>query len=168
MPDSTSPCPCGSGVTYTSCCEPVVAGRAKAATAEATMRARYTAFATGAVDFLIDSHHTSTRGKLKRKDLEDWSKNSVWQGLEILASQDGGSEQNQGTVTFRARYTKLGKETVHEEHAKFEREDGAWRFVDGGPIPQAPVRREAPKVGRNDPCPCGSGKKYKKCCEGKA
>ncbi len=28
----------------------------------------------------------------------------------------------------------------------------------------APVKRDAPKVGRNDPCPCGSGKKYKKCC----
>jgi uncharacterized protein len=27
-----------------------------------------------------------------------------------------------------------------------------------------PVRREAPKVGRNDPCPCGSGKKFKRCC----
>jgi len=26
------------------------------------------------------------------------------------------------------------------------------------------VRRDTPKVGRNDPCPCGSGKKYKKCC----
>ena len=29
---------------------------------------------------------------------------------------------------------------------------------------QEPVKRSAPKVGRNDPCPCGSGKKYKKCC----
>ena len=28
----------------------------------------------------------------------------------------------------------------------------------------APIRRGQPKVGRNDPCPCGSGKKYKKCC----
>ena len=27
-----------------------------------------------------------------------------------------------------------------------------------------PVRREMPKVGRNQPCPCGSGKKYKNCC----
>lgn len=27
-----------------------------------------------------------------------------------------------------------------------------------------PLRREAPKVGRNDMCPCGSGKKFKKCC----
>ena len=30
--------------------------------------------------------------------------------------------------------------------------------------PQVPFIRESPKIGRNDPCPCGSGKKYKKCC----
>ena len=30
------------------------------------------------------------------------------------------------------------------------------------------VRNEGPKVGRNDPCPCGSGKKYKKCCGARA
>lgn len=30
------------------------------------------------------------------------------------------------------------------------------------------IRREVPKIGRNDPCPCGSGRKFKKCCEGKA
>ena len=29
--------------------------------------------------------------------------------------------------------------------------------------PLAPFRRETPKVGRNDPCPCGSGQKFKKC-----
>ena len=32
------------------------------------------------------------------------------------------------------------------------------------PAPATPVRRSEPKVGRNDPCPCGSGKKFKKCC----
>jgi uncharacterized protein YchJ len=32
------------------------------------------------------------------------------------------------------------------------------------PAPAVPVRRSEPKVGRNDPCPCGSGKKFKKCC----
>ena len=35
---------------------------------------------------------------------------------------------------------------------------------EGGAPVKRPVRRQAPKVGRNDPCPCGSGKKYKKCC----
>jgi preprotein translocase subunit SecA len=40
----------------------------------------------------------------------------------------------------------------------------------GGPQPGAdveviqPIRNTAPRIGRNDPCPCGSGKKYKKCC----
>jgi len=41
---------------------------------------------------------------------------------------------------------------------------------DDAPIPDAPVEqvhKEKGNVGRNDPCPCGSGKKYKKCC-GKA
>ncbi|MFH0802059.1 MAG: SEC-C metal-binding domain-containing protein [bacterium] len=35
---------------------------------------------------------------------------------------------------------------------------------EGGSVPVKTVRRETRKVGRNDACPCGSGKKYKKCC----
>jgi len=51
----------------------------------------------------------------------------------------------------------------HEGVSAYETE------ADQGPIGSTqerpePIRREAPKVGRNDPCPCGSGKKYKKCC----
>jgi len=38
----------------------------------------------------------------------------------------------------------------------------------GGDVPKVETyKREKPKVGRNDPCPCGSGKKYKKCCGSK-
>ncbi|MBQ5389368.1 MAG: SEC-C domain-containing protein [Clostridia bacterium] len=52
--------------------------------------------------------------------------------------------------------------------APIERKQVAKPLVEGfagGKVPQkrAPVRK-AEKVGRNDPCPCGSGKKYKKCC----
>ncbi|MHC4954620.1 MAG: preprotein translocase subunit SecA [Planctomycetota bacterium] len=52
---------------------------------------------------------------------------------------------------------------TQEEASAYETE------ADQGPIGSAPeriepIRRETPKVGRNDPCPCGSGKKYKKCC----
>jgi preprotein translocase subunit SecA len=39
---------------------------------------------------------------------------------------------------------------------------------DDGPTITIPLRRELPKVGRNDPCPCGSGKKFKQCCGRKA
>ena len=37
-------------------------------------------------------------------------------------------------------------------------------YLDRPPAAPATIRRDAPKIGRNDPCPCGSGKKYKKCC----
>ena len=52
--------------------------------------------------------------------------------------------------------------STHEGASAYETE------ADQGPIgstPEAPapIRREEPKVGRNDPCPCGSGKKYKRC-----
>ena len=39
---------------------------------------------------------------------------------------------------------------------------------EGGEAAPQPMRRAQPKVGRNDPCPCGSGKKYKKCCGAEA
>ena len=42
--------------------------------------------------------------------------------------------------------------------------DGKWFYVDGDMVKPKPVVRDKPKVGRNEPCPCGSGRKYKKCC----
>lgn len=52
-----------------------------------------------------------------------------------------------------------------QHNGKFIREIGGWgkyyRFLKD----QKTIRRESAKVGRNDPCPCGSGKKNKKCCK---
>jgi len=67
-------------------------------------------------------------------------------------------------VEFRALYTANGEFCNHHERSVFRRENGDWRFVDGDFVAEKPIEREEPKVGRNDPCPCGSGKKYKKCC----
>lgn len=67
---------------------------------------------------------------------------------------------NRAHVNFEARYEdKEGTAVNHRERALFEREDGEWRFVTGGGIPVTSL-----KIGRNEPCTCGSGKKYKKCC----
>jgi SEC-C motif-containing protein len=52
----------------------------------------------------------------------------------------------------------------HHERSVFEKIENRWYFKEGEMMKPKQVRREAPKVGRNDPCPCGSGKKYKKCC----
>ncbi|MFH1854431.1 MAG: preprotein translocase subunit SecA [Candidatus Omnitrophota bacterium] len=70
----------------------------------------------------------------------------------------------------RGVFQSLPKKFVHSEAAPMSRiptpSEGQGGIEDGLPQlnePQ-PQRRESPKVGRNDPCPCGSGKKYKKCC----
>lgn len=162
MTDTTL-CICGSKLPFAECCEPIITGARKPLTAEATMRARYTAFARGHIDFLLESQHSKNREKVKRRELEDWSKRSEWLGLEILATDAGLEADEKGSVSFHARY-QMGKTvTDHKERAEFEKENGEWRFVDGTPITHAPVLRTAPKVGRNDPCTCGSGKKYKYC-----
>jgi len=50
-----------------------------------------------------------------------------------------------------------------DEMKKQEQEDLSFSHSDGSNIKQ-PVQRNSKKIKRNDPCPCGSGKKYKKCC----
>ena len=52
------------------------------------------------------------------------------------------------------------KETVQITNASLENING----IDGETTNHEPIRNEGPKIGRNDPCPCGSGKKYKNCC----
>ncbi len=69
-----------------------------------------------------------------------------------------------GLVEFTARFKTEGKEHEHVEIAVFGREDGRWVYAGSANGPGKTVRHEKPKPGRNDPCPCGSGKKYKKCC----
>lgn len=161
-------CICGKGDSLETCCGPALAGKAWPTTAEGLMRARYAAYATGNVDFVIDSHDPATRSEIDRKHTEAWSTKSSWLGLEILSTEAGGENDTEGVVEFLARY-KLGNVTVpHRERATFRKIDGKWYFIDGQELNAPPVRHEGPRVGRNDPCPCGSGKKHKKCCGAKA
>jgi SEC-C motif-containing protein len=131
------------------------------------MRARYTAYAIGAIEYLEESIHPDHRDGVDRESTKAWSDNAEWQGLDIIATDAGGANDDKGTVEFRARFSIKGVPQEHHERATFERKDGRWYFVDGELVRQKPVTREGPRVGRNDPCPCGSGKKYKK-CHGKA
>jgi SEC-C motif-containing protein len=160
-------CACGVGETTETCCGPIIEGKKNAPTAEALMRARYTAYAIGQIDFLEESIHPDHRDGVDRDSTKAWSENADWKGLDIIATEAGGPNDQKGTVEFRARFSIKGVAQEHHERATFERKDQRWYFVDGELVRQKPVTREGPRVGRNDACPCGSGKKYKKCC-GKA
>ncbi len=157
-------CVCGKGESLETCCGPYLSGKSWPTTAEALMRARYAAYATQNIDFILRTHHPSTIGSVDRENTEKWSRSAEWLGLEIVSVEQGGETDEIGTVGFVARYTIRGVTIPHRERAEFEKLDGKWYFVDGKEQKPPPVRREGPEIGRNDPCPCGSGKKFKKCC----
>lgn len=157
-------CPCTSGDDYATCCEPVIGQQRKAATAEELMRSRYSAYALGHIDWIVDSQSPDGRQFVDRKATEEWSKRAKWHKLEVLETKDGGDGDTEGFVDFKAYYTIAGEDITHHEIASFRKEDGDWYFVDGIEVKPRPFKRIEPKVGPNDPCTCGSGKKWKKCC----
>jgi len=157
-------CPCGSELEYAQCCEPVITGVSPATTAEQLMRARYSAYTQVAMDFLLESQHPDSRDNNDPESSRDWAENSDWHGLAILDTEGGGPDDDTGKVEFLARYTYGGDDAEYHEVGSFVKEEGLWYFTEGEPGVRKPVIREEPKVGRNDPCPCGSGKKFKRCC----
>lgn len=157
-----SSCPCGSGADFETCCGPLLGG-APAPNPEALMRSRYTAFVKGDIDYMERSQAPDDEEPFDRAGIEEMARSVTWTGLEILATSGGGEADATGTVEFAAHYKRNGTAQIHHERGNFRRADGRWLYVDGVISPKGPPRQVV-KVGRNDPCPCGSGKKYKKCC----
>ena len=161
MTETNETCPCGSGASFGDCCEPIIKGTRESETAEELMRARYSAFVTQAIDFIIASTHSRTRKDVDLTFIREWSETSTWHGLEILETKQ--VNENKAFVSFEAQFAQGDEVQHHREKSLFERENGEWRFVTGDELKNPTVRYETPPPGRNDPCPCGSGKKYKKC-----
>ncbi|MFN3713548.1 MAG: YchJ family protein [Alcanivoracaceae bacterium] len=142
-------CLCGSGVAATQCCVRFHAGEA-APTPEALMRSRYTAYARNRMDYVRATWHPQTCPVDLPADTA-----TCWRRLEIV---DAGASGDEGYVHFRAVWQSGDQWGVLEERSRFLRQQGRWLYHSGqvGQISLTP--------GRNDPCPCGSGKKVKKCC----
>lgn len=157
-------CYCGSGREFAACCEPYITGAALAPTAESLMRSRYSAHCVKDYDYLDHTVHPDIRDESDHEEMQKWSKAVTWEGLQILSVKEGAENDDAGQVGFTARYAMNGVPQTFTEDAFFRKEEGQWYYVDGNVRGQTPARRDEPKVGRNDPCPCGSGKKFKKCC----
>jgi len=119
-------CPCGSGLDYSGCCEPLHLGAA-AEPAEALMRSRFSAFALGLEGYLLASWHPSTRPATL--ELDD---GTGWRKLQIVDAVAGGRGDETGLVEFRASYRDAdGTAGVLHERSRFERVDGRWAYLDG-------------------------------------
>jgi len=147
------PCHCGSNEPYEACCAPLIAEERPAPTAEALMRSRYSAYVVGAGEYIVATtvpeHRVAADAELIRAQAES----TQWLGLSVLRSSQ---KETEAVVEFRAFFRRENGIGVHHERSTFRRSDGRWYYESG-------ILYEA-SVGRNEACPCGSGKKYKKCC----
>lgn len=145
-------CPCLSGQPYLACCGPFHQHQQNAQSALALMRSRYSAFCLGEVDYLLDTLHPSKRQPNEREALQASIKETHWLGLKII---DHKEVAELAEVEFVAFYEDAPVSQLHER-SRFSREAGRWYYHDGLFLP-------AIKLGRNEPCFCGSGKKMKHC-----
>jgi SEC-C motif-containing protein len=174
MSDDEKLCPCGSGLNYDECCEPYIKGVKDPPTAEALMRSRYSAYAKKEVSYIVNtcSPNGPDEEKIDEKETRKWAEKSNWLGLTIVSSTEGGAGDEKGYVEFKALYEADGVKQTHHEKAVFEKVKHKdketekmtekWYYSTGKMIIEQVIRKE-PKVGRNELCPCGSGKKYKHC-----
>lgn len=146
-------CPCGSALEYSSCCQRYLSGEELAPGPSQLMRSRYSAFVMKDADYLIKTWHPSCQAQTFRAELEKGFSQTEWLGLTLFAS-DEGRVPNEGFVSFVARFNDNNRPGAIIERSRFLKENGQWYYIDG----------TRPLIGRNDPCPCGSGKKFKKCC----
>jgi len=138
----TGLCPCDSGMIYTACCEPVIKG-VVAVSAETLMRSRYSAYVLGHWNYLYESWHPDTRPSKVSPTTTDWL------GLTIIHATEN-------TVEFIAGFRDSSKIMALHETSRFAQVAGYWRYLDGA--------CNVSEAGRNEPCPCGSGLKTKRCC----
>ena len=156
-------CPCSSQIEFNDCCEPILNGE-PALTAEKLMRARYTAYTQVNMDFVTQTHDPSTLKKTDMQENKAWAEKTDWLGLEILSTEKGLEDDDWGKIEFKAKYSTDKESGTHHEISEFNKKKGIWYFSKGQSPESLQIINTEPKVGRNDPCSCGSGKKFKKCC----
>ena len=147
-------CPCGSNLPYAACCLPILENQHRAETAEALMRSRYTAFVQKHEKHILASWHLKNRPE--KLNFDDFP--VAWLGLKIHKIEGGSANDTHGSVEFTATYIENGLLTKLRETSQFVQEEELWFYLGG----ECTVKRQ--KVERNGPCPCGSGKKFKRCC----
>ncbi|MTI09752.1 YchJ family protein [Curvivirga aplysinae] len=157
-----SECPCGSHAEYEACCAPFHNG-AIAETPEQVMRSRYSAFVVDKLQYLEDTLTEESKSDYDAEETKTWAENAKWLKLEVRNTTGGTKDDTTGTVEFVANFKVGPEQHAHHEVSTFVKEGDRWLYSHGDMNPRQ-EQRIVTKVGRNEPCPCGSGKKYKKCC----
>lgn len=138
-------CPCGSRKLYGACCGQYHTGVALPPTAEALMRSRYSAYAKGLVDYIVDTTHPDNPlaqkddGVSLRKDVIATCKKISWDKLVVLETED--VSEGEAYVTFQTYFKVKGQQGQRSqgfhtqsfiEKSRFlKSSDGAWLYENG-------------------------------------
>ncbi|MCE0724115.1 MULTISPECIES: YchJ family protein [Legionella] len=155
-----SSCPCGSQNTYELCCGLYIDNKQLPETPEQLMRSRYTAYSMGKIDYIKNTMKGNALISFNEMEAGQWAKSVTWIDLEVMHTSMSGPDK--GFVEFAARFSEHNQIKIIHELSEFHKETGRWFYVDG--VHKAKLNKTSkPKVSRNAPCPCGSGKKFKNC-----
>jgi len=147
------PCPCHSGKTYQLCCAVIHEDQRRAEYPEQLMRARYCAYVLHIKDFLLNSWAFESR-----PDQFQFDPAAKWISLEIIDAGPVLAKTMKATVTFTAQYIGSKKLWTLHEQSQFIKRSQRWFYLDGT------ASFSQKNIGGNAGCPCGSGKKFKRCC----
>lgn len=165
-------CYCGMARPYQECCQPYHLGTKPAATAEQLMRSRFSAYFLQLVPYIAKTYYPAQQSADAIVEIADFARHARFVSLEVLSADSHTSVDPKlfsplaaaaatfetSFVHFKVSFLLADKLHLLEEHSRFVREQQEWRYVDGVLLPH-PVH----KIGRNDSCPCASGKKFKAC-----
>jgi SEC-C motif-containing protein len=148
-------CPCSPDKKYADCCEKFLTGITYPTTLEELMRSRYSAYATANIDYIIKTMAGTALAEFNESDAENDARTCHFTHLTLHGAF---AEDGKHFVEFSAHYYAQNKQYVIHECSEFALLDGKWMYVNGE------GEEDRSDIGRNDSCPCGSGKKFKKCC----
>ena len=151
-------CYCCSSLKYTDCCEPLIKKRQPASSAEALMRSRFSAYCLNDYEYIVATYSNAARADLSVRDIAQSAAGTQWFALNVN-NTDPASQ----IVEFTAFFFENNKTGKLHETSEFVLENGEWRYHTGTIHPDT----GSIKIGRNDLCPCLSGKKFKQCCANK-
>ncbi|MET6759021.1 YchJ family protein [Pseudoalteromonas sp. NCIMB_1079] len=152
---NTTLCFCSSGHNYADCCEPLHLSVMQTDTPEQLMRSRFSAYVIKNAKYVYQTYAKEKQAENPVKEINDFANSCRFINLDLIDSSHDGDT---GTVEFKAQYFYQNLFCELHEKSQFIKENTQWRYLDGTIYPVEDI-----KVGRNDDCPCGSNKKYKKC-----
>jgi len=160
-------CYCGSEQSFNLCCGAIIEDRAIANTPEQLMRSRYSAYAIADANYIFNTYALSTKQSQSLEDIQQWAKHTKWLKLEVHSSDDISLEDiivTESTLPAKVHFTAtyIADKKFHRmsEHSNFIVEQQRWRYLDG----EVTEHLELTSPKRNEPCICGSNKKFKRCC----